>query len=62
LPSIIGDTVNTASRLIGLAKGRQILATRSARERLGAQFEVRQHPSTRVKGKAEEVEVFEVVY
>jgi adenylate cyclase len=58
----IGDTVNTASRFSGLAKGRQILATRSARERLGAQFEVRQHPSAKVKGKAEEVEVFEVVY
>ncbi len=53
--TVIGDTVNTASRFSGLA-------TRSARERLGAQFEVRQHPSTRVKGKAEEVEVFEVVY
>ena len=60
--TVIGDTVNTASRFSGLAKGRQILATRSARERLGTHFEVRQHPSTRVKGKAEEVEIFEVVY
>jgi len=58
----IGDTVNTVSRFFGLAKGRQILATRSTRERLGAQFELRQHPSTKVNGKAEEVEVFDVVY
>jgi adenylate cyclase len=60
--TVIGDTVNTASRFSSLAKGRQILATRSARERLGAEFQITQLPSTRVKGKAEEVEVFEVVY
>ncbi len=60
--TVIGDTVNTASRFSGLAKGRQILATRSARDRLGSKFELRQLSSTRVKGKAEEVEVFEVVY
>jgi class 3 adenylate cyclase len=48
--------------LFGLAKGRQILATRSARERLAANFDVRQLPSTKVKGKAEEVEVFDVMY
>ena len=60
--TVIGDTVNTASRFSGLAQGRQILATRSARNHLGSVFEIRQHPSTMVKGKAEKVEVFEVVY
>jgi adenylate cyclase len=60
--TVIGDTVNTASRFSGLAQGRQILATRSARDLLGPDFEVRQLPSTKVKGKAEEVEVFEVLY
>jgi class 3 adenylate cyclase len=60
--TVIGDTVNTTSRFSGLAQGRKILATWSARDRLGAEFEVRQLPSTRVNGKAEEVEVFEVVY
>jgi len=60
--TVIGDTVNTASRFSRLAKGRQILATRSSRDHLGPDFEVRQLPSTRVKGKAEEMEVFEVVY
>jgi len=59
--TVIGDTVNTASRFSSMAKGRQILATRSARDRLGPEFEVRQHPSTKVQGKAEEMEVFEVV-
>ena len=56
------ETVNAASCFSGLAQGRQILATRSARDRLGPEFEVRHLPSTKVKGKAEEVEVFEVVY
>jgi len=56
------DTVNTASRFSGLAKGRQILATRTARERLGAEFQITQLPPTRVKGKAEEVDVYEINY
>ena len=60
--TFIAAKVNTASRFSGLAEGPQIPATRSARDRLGAEFEVRQLPSTRVNGKAEEVEVFEVVY
>jgi adenylate cyclase len=60
--TVIGDTVNTASRFSGLAKGRQILATRSARDRLGPDFRLNQLPSTRVKGKAEEVDVFEILY
>jgi adenylate cyclase len=60
--TVIGDTVNTASRFSGLAKGRQILATRSARERLGAEFQITQLPATRVKGKAEEVDVYEINY
>ncbi|MGC1404238.1 MAG: adenylate/guanylate cyclase domain-containing protein, partial [Thermodesulfobacteriota bacterium] len=60
--TVIGDTVNTASRFSGLAKGRQILATRSARERLDAEFKINQLPPAKGKGKAEEVEVFEIAY
>jgi adenylate cyclase len=60
--TVIGDTVNTASRFSGLAKGRQILATRSAKDRLGPQIGTNQLPSTKVKGKAEEVEVFDILY
>jgi adenylate cyclase len=60
--TVIGDTVNTASRFSSLAKGRQILATRSSRERLGPDIPVNHLPSARVKGKAEEVEVFEISY
>ena len=60
--TVIGDTVNTASRFSGLAKGRQILATAETRKLLGPKFPVNQLSSTRVKGKSEEVDVFEVLY
>jgi class 3 adenylate cyclase len=60
--NVIVETVNAASCFSGLAQGRQIPATRSARDHLGSDFEVRQLPSAKVKGKAEEVEAFEVVY
>ena len=48
--------------LLRPGKGRQILATPSARDRLGPEFQLRQLPSTKVKGKAKDVEVFEVGY
>jgi adenylate cyclase len=60
--TVIGDTVNTASRFSGLARGRQILVTRTTRDLLGNQRPVIPLPSTRVKGKATEVEVFEIIY
>ena len=60
--TVIGDTVNTASRFSGLAKGRQILVTRETRNRLGNDFKINQLPLAKVKGKAEEMEVFEITY
>jgi adenylate cyclase len=60
--TVIGDTVNTASRFSGLATGRQILLTRTTRDHLGPDLNIKPLPSTKVKGKAEEVEVFEIVY
>ena len=60
--TVIGDTVNTASRFSGLAKGRQILATKETRERLGNEFRINDLPPAKVKGKAEEMAVFEIVY
>jgi adenylate cyclase len=60
--TVIGDTVNTASRFSGLAKGRQILATKETRERLGNEFRINDLPPAKVKGKTQEVAVFEIVY
>jgi len=60
--TVIGDTVNVASRLSGLAAGGQILLTRPALEQLGDGFVCNPLPRARVKGKAEALEVFEVRY
>ena len=47
----IGDTVNTASRLCGLAKAGEVLAARSTVDRAGEGFEAEPLPVLQVKGK-----------
>ena len=58
--TVIGDTVNVASRFSGLAKAGQILVTRETLSCLGPEAEHRELPATEVKGKAEKLEVFEI--
>ena len=58
--TVIGDTVNTASRLVDQAHEGQILITRSVRDELSSSFESRQIESLRVKGKKDPLEVYEV--
>jgi adenylate cyclase len=58
----IGDEMNIASRLQGLAKGGQILVTRSVYEATQANFEFREFGTLPVKGKKNLVEIFEVIY
>jgi pSer/pThr/pTyr-binding forkhead associated (FHA) protein len=59
-----GDTVNVAARMVGLAKGRQIITTMEC----ARMIEPLQQGMTRtldrvsVKGKAEEIEVVEVLW
>jgi len=59
----IGDTVNIASRLEGLAKelGWTIVASAETIGAAGPGMETGQRQRVFVKGRAEEVEVFEVV-
>jgi class 3 adenylate cyclase len=59
--TVIGDTVNVASRFSGLAKPGQILITREAYDRLGSEVVCRTLPSTEVKGKSGKLEVFELL-
>jgi adenylate cyclase len=59
--TVIGDTVNVASRFSALAAPGQILLTREARQRLGDAVRCLQLPSTKVKGKTLPMDVFEVV-
>jgi adenylate cyclase len=58
----IGDEMNIASRLQGLAQGGQILVTRSVYEATQSAFKFREFGTLPVKGKKNLVEIFEVIY
>ncbi|MFY1824535.1 adenylate/guanylate cyclase domain-containing protein [Myxococcus fulvus] len=56
----IGDTVNTASRLCGMAKSGEVLASESTVRRSGAGFDVEELPAMQVKGKEKAVPTYRV--
>jgi adenylate cyclase len=58
--TVVGDTVNTAQRLMANAEGGQILISHSTAATLGGSFDVEQLPDLRVKGRSEAVKVFSV--
>ena len=58
----IGDEVNLASRLQGIAQGGQILVTSSVYEATKGFFTYREVGNITVKGKRKSVDVFEVIY
>jgi len=60
--TVIGDTVNVASRFSGLAKPGQILMTRETLACLGPDIQYKELPPTEVKGKTGKLEVFEIEY
>jgi len=60
--TVIGDTVNVASRLSDLAQAGQILITRNTFACLGSDILCRELPTVMVKGKREKQEVFEILY
>jgi adenylate cyclase len=57
----VGDTVNIASRLQQLGKGGQILISVSTFESIGSLSATRSIGAVKVKGRVEEVNVFEVL-
>ncbi len=61
---VFGDTVNTAARMAGLAKGMQIMTTRATVDALPTALRTSTRPiaAVAVKGKAEDLQVFEVLW
>lgn len=57
----IGDTVNTASRLCGLARGGDVVANQSTVQKAGTGFEVEPLPVTQVKGREKGVHAYRVL-
>jgi adenylate cyclase len=57
----IGDSVNTASRLCGLARGGEVVATDSTVTKAGNGFDVEPLPVTQVKGKERGVQPYRVL-
>jgi len=60
--TVIGDTVNIASRFSDVAKPGQILITKETLASLGQDIRHKELPPTEVKGKTGNLEVFEIVY
>jgi adenylate cyclase len=60
--TVIGDTVNVASRLSGIARGGQILAVKPTIDVLEKSIRWRELSAVKVKGKMEEIDVFEIDY
>lgn len=58
--TVIGDTVNVASRLVNLSEGNEILVSRSIHERCKDDFHLQLKGKTKVKNRVQEVEFFRV--
>ncbi|MDR2134338.1 MAG: PAS domain S-box protein [Treponema sp.] len=59
--SVIGDTVNLASRLEGIAGAGEIIISRATREKTGDRFRLEKRPDVMVKGKDRPVEIYRVL-
>ena len=59
--SVIGDTVNVAARLEGVAAAGEVIITRDTRDYLGDRFVLEKRKPVKVKGKTNEIEIFNVV-
>ena len=58
--TVVGDTVNTAQRLMTNTAGGQILISESTARKMGKTFDLERLPELKVKGRSEAVPVFRV--
>jgi class 3 adenylate cyclase len=59
--SVIGDTVNVASRLEGVAGRGEVIITETTRELVGERFKLEEREPVQVKGKHEPIHIFNVL-
>ncbi|HUX14150.1 MAG TPA: adenylate/guanylate cyclase domain-containing protein [Spirochaetia bacterium] len=59
--SIIGDTVNVAARLEGVAKGGEVIITENTRDLIGDGFKLKELEPVKVKGKTQPIHIFSVL-
>lgn len=59
--SVIGDTVNVASRLEGVAGRGEVVITETTRDLIGEHFKLEEREPVRVKGKNEPIHIFNVL-
>ena len=60
--SVIGDTVNVAARLEGVAKGGEVVITNVTRDLLGDSFKLEELEPVKVKGKEKPLHIFKVLH
>lgn len=60
--TVIGDVVNTASRLCGVAKAKEVLVSESVMKALHSQPKVEKSEPLELKGKSQPVPVYRVVW
>ena len=59
--TVIGDAVNTASRLCSVAKGGQIIVSEETYRQVAHRIEALELPKVRVKGKVDELSIYRIV-
>ncbi|MDH5765983.1 MAG: adenylate/guanylate cyclase domain-containing protein [Gammaproteobacteria bacterium] len=61
---VFGDAVNVAARMAGIAKARQIITTEDTYNQLSPELQdmAREFDTTSVKGKAEQITIYDVVW
>jgi class 3 adenylate cyclase/PAS domain-containing protein len=59
--TVIGDTVNVAARLEGVAAAGEVIITGDTRKHLGDQFALEEREAVKVKGKAKAIPIYNVI-